>query len=491
MKFSEFTALEMGAKIKEGEVSVVEFAQETLGAIAQQDAQINAFITPPQEEIFLEKAQEVQKKIEEGSLTSPLAGVFIGVKDNICVKDMPLTCASKIMGDFSPAYSATAVEKLCDSGLLVAGKLNLDEFAMGSSSQTSYFGPVKNPWNTQHVPGGSSGGSVAAVASGQLLCALGTDTGGSIRQPASHCGVTGFKPTYGVVSRYGAVAYASSLDQIGPIAQDAADCAALLDIIAGHDPRDGSSLNNVGGNYLSSLDGNIAGKRIALARTGLEDNINPEVQAAIEQVAQNLKEQGAVVEEIDLSFFEYAIAAYYAIATAEASSSLARFDGVKYGWRAPGANSLEEVYKKTRSEGFGREVTHRILLGNFVLSAEQYEAYYKKALQLKGRLMAQFDEIFKSFDGILSPSALDTAPPIGGEEFGSRKSYLADVFLAPANLAGLPALTIPAGFDQKGLPIGAQLIGNRLEDAMILNLGHAFQQQTAHHKKKPAGGVEL
>jgi len=481
------TALEAGKQIRAGEATVTETVSAVLDAIAAGDSRINAFITVAERETLLERAAEVQAGIDGGALTSPLAGVPIGIKDNICTKDLRTTCASKMLADFVPPYSATAVERLEQAGMIVVGKLNLDEFAMGSTSETSFFGPVKNPWDTHRVPGGSSGGSAAAIAAGEVFAALGSDTGGSIRQPASHCGVTGFKPTYGVVSRYGGIAYASSLDQIGPMGRDVADCAAIMDIIKGKDPLDGTSLDLPETSCLAGLDGDIRGKRIGLPRECFAEDVDADVKQRVLAAAETLRGLGAEVEEVDLPFLNDGIATYYVVAMAEASSNLARFDGVKYGFRAEGAHNIESLYRKTRGEGFGPGVIKRILLGTYVLSSGQYDRYYKKALQVKAVIKQRFDALFRDYDAILCPNTPYTAPLLG-EEMDDLKRYLSDVFTASANLAGLPALSLPCGLDSKGMPVGAQIIGQRLSDNMVLHLGHAFQCATDHHKQTPGEG---
>ena len=487
MKYATYTALELGAKIKAGECSVTELAQATEETIAESDKALNAFITPPDAEKLQTEAREIEKKMEAGAYASPLAGVPIGIKDNICTKGVKTTCASKMLENFVPPYSATVVERLVDAGLLITGKLNMDEFAMGVSSETSYFGAVKNPWNMGHVPGGSSGGSAAAVASGMLSMALGSDTGGSIRQPAAFCGVTGFKPTYGRVSRFGAIAYASSLDQIGTITKDVADTAAILDIIAGHDPRDGTSLPEVKLDFLKNLSADIKGKRIALPLSSFADGVDEQVKQAVIAAEEVFKSQGAVVEEVDMPCLDYAVHVYHIIANAEASSNLARFDGIKYGYRTPEPQNLEMLYKKTRTEAFGEEVIERIMHGTMMLSADCYESYYTKAMQLRQVMVNELNELFGAFDAILLPVSPGTAPVLGESLQDAQKAYLADKFNVTANLAGLPALSVPAGFDANGLPIGVQLMAAREEDQTVLNLGYAFQQHTDYHRQMPTG----
>ena len=482
--FTGMTALDIGAGIKNGDFTAPEVTGALLESISKTDDKLNAYITVCEDEA-LERAKEVQSLIEEGALTSPLAGVPISIKDNICTKGIKTSCASKILGEFIPPYDATVVERLEKAGLVLAGKLNMDEFAMGSTCETSYYGAAKNPWDITKVPGGSSGGAAAAIVAAEAVCALGSDTGGSIRQPAAYCGITGFKPTYGAVSRYGLIAYASSLDQIGPMARDVKDCAALMDIICGKDKYDGTSLELNRVSYLNALDDNIKGMRIALPKECFDDDIDNDVKEKVKEAANVLKDRGAVIEEITLPFVKYVIPAYYILATAEASSNLSRFDGVKCGFRAEGAENLSDLYELTRSEGFGEEVKKRIMLGTFVLSSGYYEAYYKKALQVKAQIKQSFDEIFSKYDLILSPTTPTTAPKLGESLGASLKMYKSDVFTVSANIAGLPALSVPCGFDKCGMPIGVQFMGAPLDDGKVLNAGYAYQNITDFHKKRP------
>ena len=412
----------------------------------------------------------------------------MGLKDNICTKGIKTSCASKILGDFAPPYDATLVQRLRAAGGVLLGKLNMDEFAMGSTSETSFYGPVRNPWDLTRVPGGSSGGAAAAVAAGECWYAVGSDTGGSIRQPAAYCGVTGMKPTYGTVSRYGLVAYASSLDQMGPIARTAADCAAVLDLIMGRDRRDGTSLEVESGGLLAGLTGDVRGMKIGLPADCFGEGLEPEVRACVLAAADVLRARGAQVEEFALPIMRYVVPAYYMIAAAEASSNLSRFDGVKYGWRAEGYEDLTDLYSKTRTEGFGSEVKRRILLGAFVLSAGYYDAYYKKALQVKAVIKRAYDEAFEKYDLLLTPVAPSTAPRLGESLDDPLKMYLSDIYTVPLNLAGLPGLSMPCGFDGGGMPIGAQLIGPALGEAKVLGAAHAFQLDTDYHTKMPKGG---
>ncbi len=477
----KMTALELGAALKKGAVSPAEALTAAKERIAACQGDNNAFITVTEP--------------QPNSGDSLLAGVPMAYKDNICTRAVKTSCASKILGDFSPCYDATVVEKLREAGAVSVGKLNMDEFAMGSTSETSFYGPVKNPWDLTRAPGGSSGGAAAAVAAGEVWYAIGSDTGGSIRQPAAYCGVTGMKPTYGTVSRYGLIAYASSLDQMGPIARSAADCAAVLDVIQGKDPRDGTSLAGAYGGLLSSLTGDVRGLRIGLPADCFGEGLDSEIRKAVLSVAQVLKSRGATVEEFSLPVMEYVVPTYYIIACAEASSNLSRFDGVKYGWRAEDYEDLTDLYNKTRTEGFGSEVKRRILLGAFVLSTGYYDAYYKKALQVKALIKRAYDEAFRKYDVLLTPVAPTTAPRLGESLSDPLKMYLSDIYTVPLNLAGLPGISIPCGFDSAGLPIGAQLVGPALGDGVILNAAHAFQLETAHHQAHPdtqrAGGREV
>lgn len=485
MDILNLTALELGKAIKEGKTTSVEATKAVLDAVAATDDKINAYITVCGEEA-LKKAAEVQAKIENGELTGPLAGVPFAIKDNICTKGVKTSCASKILGDFAPVYNATVIEKLEAEGAVIIGKLNMDEFAMGSTSETSYYGATKNPWDRAKVPGGSSGGAAAAVAAKEAIVSLGSDTGGSIRQPASYCGVTGFKPTYGTVSRFGLIAYASSLDQIGPVAKDVADCAAVMDVIKGKDTHDGTSLDVEYPEYLKSLTGDVKGLKIGLPTECFEtEGLDPEVAEKVKAVAEVLKEKGAEVEEISLPFLDYVIPAYYIIASAEASSNLSRFDGVKYGFRAEDYDGLVDLYNATRSEGFGNEVKKRILLGTFVLSSGYYDAYYRKALKVKAVIKQKFDEIFSKYDIILCPVAPSTAPELGKSLADPLKMYLSDIFTVSVNIAGLPGLSVPCGFDRSGMPIGAQIIGPALGEVAVLNAGYAYQQMTEFHKSFP------
>lgn len=477
MKEMEFTALELAKKIHKREISVREAVEAAFKRIEEKEAVLHGYITLDREGA-LKRAELVQKQIDSGEQTGILAGVPVAVKDNICTKGIRTTCASKILENFVPTYSAEAVFNLEKAGTIVIGKTNMDEFAMGSTTETSYYGVTRNPWKIEHVPGGSSGGSCAAVAAGECSFALGSDTGGSIRQPSSFCGVTGLKPTYGTVSRYGLIAYGSSLDQIGPIARDVSDCAAVLEVIASYDPKDSTSVKRKQGEYrfMQALVEDVAGLRIGIPRDYFGEGLDPEVKAAILQAVRVLEERGALVEEFDLSFVEYAIPAYYVIASAEASSNLARFDGVKYGYRTEEYKGLHQMYKKTRSEGFGTEVKRRIMLGSFVLSSGYYEAYYQKALKTKALIKQAFDRAFAQFDLIVAPAAPTTAPKLGESLDDPLKMYLGDIYTISANLAGLPGISVPCGRDAEGLPIGMQLIGNCFEEDKIIRAAYTWEK---------------
>ena len=475
MKLLELTAVELGKKIKAGEVTVEEATRAALDAIKAKEEKVHSFVTID-EEGAMNRAKEVQKLIDDGTLTGPLAGVPVAIKDNLCTKGMLTTCSSKILYNFIPTYTAEAVLNLEKAGAVILGKTNMDEFAMGSTTETSAYGVTKNPWNTEHVPGGSSGGSCAAVAAEECFYALGSDTGGSIRQPSSFCGVTGIKPTYGTVSRYGLIAYGSSLDQIGPVAKDVTDCATILEAITSYDKKDSTSVKREDTDFTSALVDDVKGMKIGIPRDYLGEGLEPEVKTAILAAAKTLEEKGAIVEEFDLSLVEYAIPAYYVIAAAEASSNLARFDGVKYGYRTKEYEGLHNMYKKSRSEGFGPEVKRRIMLGSFVLSSGYYDAYYLKALRTKALIKQAFDKAFEKYDVILGPAAPTTAPKLGESLSDPLKMYLGDVYTVSVNLAGLPGISLPCGLDSKGLPIGLQLIGDCFKEKNIIRAAYAYEQ---------------
>ena len=480
MDLTTLTALELGAAIRRGEVLPDEAVQAGLDTIAAQGQ--NSFIT-----LTGAQALEGARQICGQPAESPLFRVPVAWKDNLCTCGVKTSCASRILGDYTPPYSAALVERLEQAGALSLGKLNMDEFAMGSTGETSYYGPVANPWDASRTAGGSSGGAAAAVAAGEVWYAVGTDTGGSIRQPAAYCGVTGMKPTYGAVSRYGLIAYASSLDQAGPIARSAADCAAVLDVIAVQDRRDSTSLAVKGG-FLAGLTGDVRGVRIGLPVQCFGEGLDPQIHAAVLHAAEVLRARGARVEECSLPLLAYGVPAYYILACAEASSNLSRFDGVAYGWRAEGCTSLDGLYTQTRTQGFGQEVQRRILLGTFVLSAGYYDAYYKKALQVRERMRQAYAAAFQTYDLLLTPVTASAAPRLGESLSDPLQMYLSDFYTVPVNLAGLPGLSMPCGFDNAGLPIGAQLTGPALGDLAVLNAAHAFQLETGYHRQRPGRG---
>lgn len=481
MDLMQLTAVELGKKIKNKEVTVKECVEAALAQVDAVEGQIHSFVTIDREGA-LKKAEEIQAKIDSGELTGPLAGVPVAIKDNMCTEGLLTTCSSKILYNFVPTYTSEAVLNLEKAGAVIIGKTNMDEFAMGSTTETSAFGPTKNPWNTDHVPGGSSGGSCTAVAAEEVPYALGSDTGGSIRQPSSFCGVVGIKPTYGTVSRYGLIAYGSSLDQIGPVAKDVTDCATILEAIASYDPKDSTSVQREEYDFTSALVDDVKGLRIGIPRDYFGEGLDEEVKAAVLGAAKALEEKGAIVEEFDLSLVEYAITAYYVIASAEASSNLARFDGVKYGYRTEEYEGLHNMYKKSRSEGFGPEVKRRIMLGSFVLSSGYYDAYYLKALRTKALIKQAFDKAFEKYDVILGPAAPTTAPKLGDSLSDPIKMYLGDIYTISVNLAGLPGLSMPCGTDSKGLPIGVQMIGDCFKEKNIIRAAYAFEQTRTYQR---------
>lgn len=476
------TALELGKKIKAKEITVEQAVRAQLEKIKERDSDYGCYITVLEEDA-LKQAGEVQKRIDAGELeASVLAGVPMAVKDNICTKGVKTTCASKILYNFQPTYDATVIEKLKAAGAVILGKTNMDEFAMGSTTETSYFGETKNPWDRSRVPGGSSGGSAAAVALEEAFYALGSDTGGSIRQPASYCGVTGIKPTYGTVSRYGLIAYASSLDQIGTFGRNVSDCAAALEVISGHDEKDSTSVPQMNYQYTKALVDDVKGLRIGIPKDYLGAGLEEDVKISILQAAEVLKNKGAIIEEFELHSVDYAVPSYYVIACAEASSNLSRFDGVKYGYREPNAEGLQEVYKLTRSDGFGNEVKRRMMIGAFVLSSGYYDAFYNKALKVRAIINEGFKKAFEKYDIILGPTAPQTAPRLGESLSDPLKMYLSDIYTVSVNLAGLPAISLPCGRDSKGLPVGMQLIGKHFGEADIIRAAYSYEQAKPYER---------
>lgn len=475
MDILDYSAVELSTAIREGKVTAPEAMEAVFARIDEKEKDINAYVTIDRERA-LKAAAAVQEKIEKGELAGPLAGVPVAIKDNMCTEGMLTTCSSKILENFIPTFSAEAVVNLEKAGAVIIGKTNMDEFAMGSTTETSAYGVTRNPRNTEYVPGGSSGGSAAAVAAGECFFALGSDTGGSIRQPASFCGVVGLKPTYGTVSRYGLIAYGSSLDQIGPLTKNVTDCATVLELIASHDTKDSTSVKRQDTDFTAALIDDVKGMKIGIPKDYFGEGLDAEVKEAVLAAAKALEEKGAVVEEFELSLVEYAIPTYYTIAAAEASSNLERFDGVKYGYRAAEYEGLHNMYKKTRSEGFGAEVKRRIMLGSFVLSSGYYDAYYLKALKVKAMIKKAFDEAFAKYDLILGPVAPTTAPKLGESLSDPLKMYLGDIYTISVNLAGLPGISLPCGKDLKGLPIGLQLIADRFQEKKLIQAAYTYEK---------------
>jgi aspartyl-tRNA(Asn)/glutamyl-tRNA(Gln) amidotransferase subunit A len=482
MEIFELTVHELHEKLKKKELSSVEATKAMLARIEATDGKVNAFITVCQEEA-LESAREADKRIAAGEMDI-LTGIPIALKDIFLTKGIRTTCASKILNNFIPPYDATSWLKLKERGAVLLGKLNQDEFAMGSSCESSAFGPTRNPWNTECIPGGSSGGSAAAIAAQQATATLGTDTGGSIRQPASHCGCVGLKPTYGRVSRYGVIAYASSLDQVGPMTRDVRDAAIMLGAVAGHDPLDSTSVERPVPDYLNALLPDVKGLKIGLPKEYYIDGLHPDVKKAMELAIETYRGMGAEFIDISLPYTDYAVACYYLIATAEASSNLARYDGVRFGHRTGKAGSLIEMMSRSRDEGFGAEVKRRIMLGTYALSSGYYDAYYLKAQKVRTLIMQDFLKAFEKVDVILTPVAPTPAFKIGEKTSDPLQMYLSDIFTIPVNLAGTCGLSVPAGMSSEGLPIGLQLIGRPFGEEAIIRAGYAFEQATEWHKKK-------
>ena len=476
MEIIDLTVHELQEKLKNKEITVEEITKAYVDRIKEKEGDVQAFVNTLTDEA-LEQSKAIQKDIEAGKITGDFAGIPIGIKDNMCTKGVKTTCSSKMLENFVAPYDATVVEKLNSEHLIDLGKLNMDEFAMGASTEYSAFKKTKNPWNLNTVPGGSSGGSAAAVAAGMVPWALGSDTGGSIRQPAAFCGVVGLKPTYGLVSRYGLVAFASSLDQIGPITKDVRDSAMLLNLIAGHDEKDTTSENVPKKDYTKALKNDVKGLKIGIPKQYYGEGINSEVKEKLEEAIETYKKLGATVEEFSLDIADYALATYYIIACAEASSNLGRFDGIRYGYRTTNYTNLKDIYRNSRSEGFGPEVKRRIILGTYVLSSGYYDAYYKKAQQVRTLVKKEFDEAFKKYDVLLTPTSPTVAFEIGTKSSNPLEMYLADICTVPVNIAGLPGISVPCGVDSKGMPIGMQLIGNRFEEEKILNAAYTFEQE--------------
>ena len=482
MDITELTVHELIEKLEKKELTSTEIIQSYVDRIKEKELEVQAFVTILEDDA-LKQAKNIDEKRKLGEITNKLAGIPIGIKDNMCTKGIKTTCSSHILENFVSPYDATVVEKLNSENLIDLGKLNMDEFAMGGSTEYSYFHKTFNPWNLNKVPGGSSGGSAAAVAANMVPWALGSDTGGSIRQPSSFCGVVGLKPTYGLVSRYGLVAFASSLDQIGPITKDVEDAAILLNLIAGHDEKDTTSADIPKKDYTKNLKNDISGKKIGVPKEFFGEGINAEVKEKLQQAIDTYKELGAEVEEFSLDIAKYSLATYYIIACAEASSNLGRFDGIRYGYRTPEFSNLKELYKKSRSEGFGPEVKRRIILGTYVLSSGYYDAYYKKAQQVRTLVMNEFNKAFEKYDVILTPTAPTVAFDIGSKSNNPLEMYLADICTVSVNIAGLPGISIPSGVDSEGMPVGMQLIGNKFDEEKLLNMAYIFEQKTKFREK--------
>ena len=482
MDITELTVHELQEKLKNKELTIMQINEAYVNRIKEKEPEVQAFITELTDK-GMEQAKQIQNKIDNGEKVGDLAGIPIGIKDIICTKGIKTTCASKMLENFVAPYDATVMEKINAEEMIDLGKLNMDEFAMGGSTEYSYFKKTRNPWDLSRVPGGSSGGSAAAVAANMVPWALGTDTGGSIRQPAALCGVVGLKPTYGLVSRYGVVAFASSLDQVGVFTKDVQDCATLLNVIAGHDEKDTTSVDVGPKDYTKSLQKDIKGLKIGVPKEFYGEGINSEVKASLETAIAKYKEMGAEVEEFSLDIAKYALATYYIIACAEASSNLGRFDGIRYTYRTGEFKNLKELYKKSRSEGFGPEVKRRIILGTYVLSSGYYDAYYKKAQQVRTLVKKEFDEAFNKYDVLLTPTSPTVAFEIGTKSSNPLEMYLADICTVSVNIAGLPAISIPCGVNGDNMPIGMQLIGNKFEEEKILNAAYTFEQEIKFRDK--------
>ena len=483
MELYELTIHELRDMLRKGETTAKAVTDAVLGRIRAVDKKVSAYITVT-EDIARKQAEEADRRLAAKESGSPLLGIPIAVKDNMCAEGIKTTCGSKILGNFVPPYDATVVRKLKQAGYVLCGKPNMDEFAMGSSTENSGFFITKNPWDLTRIPGGSSGGSAAAVAAGECIGALGSDTGGSIRQPAACCGVVGLKPTYGRVSRFGLVAFASSLDQIGPITKDVTDAALLMNVIAGHDPKDSTSADIAVPDFTKVLRKDVKGLKIGIPKEYFIEGMDPEVERAVRDAIKTLEGLGAKAVEVSLPHTGYAVATYYILATSEASSNLARYDGVKYGFRAQGAKDLLDMYMKSRSQGFGPEVKRRIMLGTYALSAGYYEAYYKKGQQVRTLIKRDFEEAFKSVDVIATPTAPTAAFKIGEKSADPLQMYLSDIFTISVNLAGIPGISIPCGFTKDNLPVGLQLLGRHFDEENILHFAYAYEQAMEWHRKR-------
>lgn len=484
MDLYSLTLTEVAKKIKNKEVTIKEVLDDIYSRIDEVEPKVDAYITLTREKAY-ERAEKLQQRLDNGEDIGLLGGVPIAIKDNICTNGVKTTCASKMLENFTPIYDATVIQKLEEAGAIVIGKTNMDEFAMGSSTESSYVKNTKNPWDLTRVPGGSSGGSAAAVSAQMAYAALGSDTGGSIRQPASYCSVVGLKPTYGLISRFGLIAFASSLDQIGPFARTVEDAALMLNVISGHDEKDTTSANIDKKDYTEALVNDVKGKVIGIPTDFITDGISEDVKEAYNNAIATLKAAGAEIKEITLEYAKYSLATYYIIATAEASSNLGRYDGIRYGYRTKDFNDLDELYRKSRTEGFGPEVKRRIMLGTYVLSSGYYDAYYKRAQQVRTLIVENFKKAFKECDVIMIPTAPNTSFKFGAHNASPLEMYLEDIYTVPVNMAGLPGISVPGGFDKNGLPIGIQFIGKAFDEKNILQVAYAFEQNTTYHKEVP------
>lgn len=483
MKLNQLTIHELQKRIKTGETSATQITHDVFARINAVDEKVHAYIRLMQEEAF-QAASKADEDIKQGDIRA-LTGIPIALKDIVCTKGIPTTCGSRILHNFIPPYDATVVERLRKAGAIFVGKANMDEFAMGSSTETSYFGATRNPWDLERIPGGSSGGSAAAVAADECIASIGSDTGGSIRQPAALCGTVGMKPTYGRVSRFGLIAFASSLDQIGPFTKDVEDCAIMMNVIAGYDPKDSTSVPQDVPDYRAFLNRDIAGWTVGIPREYFRDGMDPEVSAAVKKAIAVVEDQGARCIDISLPHTDYCVAVYYIVAPAEASSNLARYDGVKYGYRAENCRDLLDMYKKTRSEGFGAEVKRRIMLGTYALSSGYYDAYYKKASQVRARIKEDFAEAFKRCDVILTPTSPTPAFKIGEKTEDPLQMYLSDIFTISANLAGIPGISVPCGYSGRGLPVGVQFLAGHFEEGKLLQIAHNYERHAHIERRRP------
>ena len=485
MSLYDLTLNEVAGKIKNKEVTIKEVLDDIYSRIEDVEPKVDAYITLTKD-LAYKRAEELQERLNNGEDIGVLGGVPIAIKDNICTNGVKTTCASKMLESFTPIYDATVVKKLEEAGAIIVGKTNMDEFAMGSSTETSYFKKTKNPWNLSRVPGGSSGGSAAAVSSDMAFAALGSDTGGSIRQPASYCSVVGLKPTYGLISRFGLIAFASSLDQIGPFTKNVEDAAIMLNVISGHDKLDTTSADIEKIDYTKALVSDVKGKVIGIPTDFITEGISKDVKQAYDNAIDTLKAAGAKIEEIKLEYAKYSLATYYIIATAEASSNLGRYDGIRYGYRAKDFNDLDELYVKSRTEGFGDEVKRRIMLGTYVLSSGYYDAYYKRAQQVRTLIVENFKKAFEKCDVIMIPTAPNTSFKFGAHNASPLEMYLEDIYTVPVNIAGLPGISVPGGFGENGMPIGIQFIAKAFDEQNLLQVAYTFEKNTSYIDKKPA-----